>query len=162
MALTTAQVQALKVFVNASVDPNIVDARTRGDTFELSQLLNNPTSPAVNAWNWSTGAMTLDQGATYTAYDSLTQGKRDEWSIFLQYAPRDMGLGRNRNVVTDVWGAATSGSIAESVLLAALTVATVAQNAIGGLSKTTGTVTALQLTFTGQVSQQDCQSILAP
>ena len=162
MALTPAQVQTLKTFVNASVDPNIVDARTRGDTFKLMGLLNAATSPAVNAWNWSTSAMTIDQGATYTTYDSLTQGKRDEWSIFLQYAPRDMSLGRNRNVVVDVWGAVTAGSVGESVLLGSLVVATVAQNAIGGSSKTTGTVTALQLTYTGLVSQGDCQAILAP
>lgn len=159
--LSAAMVATLKTFVANSVDAQIVDARTRGDTFKLMGLLNADVSPVVKAWGIAMDAPTLDDAATYTTYDSMTQGKRDEWQIFLQFAPRDMSKAKNRAVVTDVWGNATAGSVAESVLNAGTENASVAENAIGGTSRTTGTVTALDRSFAGDVTQTDCQAILA-
>jgi len=103
----------------------------------------------------------IDEAATYTTYDSLTAGKRDEWALFLRY-PRNMAKAKNRGVVTDVWGAATAGSIAEAILQAGTYSATNTQAAIGGTSRTTGTVTALDLAYTGQAAQSDANWLVQP
>ena len=162
MALTAPQIATLKTFVNASVDANIVAARTGGNTFLLAQLLSAPNVPATSAWRNNVPAKDLDTAVTYTTYDALTAGKRDEWSIFLTYAPRDMSFGKNRNVVTDVWGAATAASISEAALLASVEPANVAEVALGGSTVATGTVSALKRNFVGAITQSDCVAILAP
>ncbi len=160
--LTNSQVNTLKTFVAQSSDPTLIDARTRGDTGLCVNALNAANSPVTLGWGVAITADILDGGATYTTYDSLTQGKRDEWDIFLRYAPRNMAKSKNRNTVTDVWGNATAGSVAEAILQAATENATVAQVAIGGTSRTTGTVTALDRNYTGRVTTDECQRILAP
>jgi len=157
-----AQIQTLKTFVAASVDAAIVAARTAGATYDLMNLLNAPNVPATSAWRVAVPAVDIDAAANYTTYDTLTQGKRDEWDIFLKYAPRNMGLSKNRSVVTDVWGAALASSLSEAILLVCVENASVAEFALGGSTKTTGTVSALLRSFAGQVSQDDCVKILAP
>lgn len=160
--LSNAQLQTLKTFVQNSSDPSIVAARTAGATFDLAALLSAPASPTVKAWRVSVAAPELDDSVlSYTTYDGKTQGKRDEWSIFLQFAPRNLAKDKNRAVVTDVWGNATAASIAEGILLACTEAANVAENAIGGTVRTTGTVSALDRAYVGGVSQSDAQLILA-
>ena len=158
--LTKAQITTLHNFCTSSADPVMVDIVQRGATVDLSNYMNNANTTGVVAWNNSVPATVLDGAANYTTYDSLTQGKRDEWSIFLQYAPRDMSKSSNEKVVTDVWGVASTGSLAESILLATVYTATVAQAVIGGSSRTQGSVTATNLTYFGIVSQTDAQNIL--
>lgn len=159
--LTPAQIQTLAAFVAASTDPAIVDARTRGATYDLSLLLSAPASPVVKAWRVDVDAQALDEGADYSAYDGVQAGKRDAWAMFLAYAPRDMSKNRNRKVVTDVWGNATGGSVAESVLQGCTENARVAEVAIGGSVTNTGTVSALKRDFVGAVTQAECVLILA-
>ena len=159
--LTPTQIATLKTFVQNSSAPEIVAARTAGATFLLMGLLNAANNPVTKAWRVAVSAVELDDAADYTGFDTLNQGKRDEWSIFLQYAPRDMTKGAKRKVVTDVWGAASAGTNAEVILTACLENATVAQVAIGGSDASTGTVTALKRNFTELVDQDDCQKILA-
>lgn len=159
--LITAQIATLKTFVFSSNDPAIIAARTAGATYDISLLLSATATPTTNAWRVAVPAADLDNAATYTTYDSLTQGKRDEWAIFLAYSPRDMSKVKNRSVVTDVWGAATASSIAEAILTAGVEPANVAEVAIGGAVRTTGTVSALARNYVGSVSQEDAQKILA-
>jgi hypothetical protein len=159
--LTPAQLATLRTFVANSADAAIVAARQAGATYDLTTLLNAAHAPATSAWRTEVAAQVLDDAATYTTYDGKTQGKRDEWSILLQYAPRDMSRDKNRNVVVDVWGNANAGSVGEAILQACVESATVAQVAIGGSNKTTGTVTALARDFTGQVTQDESRAILA-
>lgn len=157
-----AQINAMRTWVAASTDPAIVDARTRGATYDLMLLLNKKATPTTKAWSVDVSAATLDEGADYSAFDSVQAGKRDAWGLFLQYAPRDMSKQKMRKVVTDIWGNATAGSVAESILNGCTENATVAQVAIGGSTASTGTVSALKRNFAGAVTQEDCQAILAP
>lgn len=157
--MTPAQINTLKTFVAQSSDPAIIAARTSGATYDLALLLSAPS--ATRAWRTSAPAADLDDAATYTTFDGLAQGKRDEWAIFLQYAPRDMSKAKNRNVVTDVWGPAIAASVSESVLTAGTEFANVAEAAIGGPQRTTGTVAALARNYVGEVSQDDVRLILA-
>lgn len=73
---------------------------------------------------------------------------------------RDFSRNKTRKWITDIWGNATAGSSAEAIMQAATENATVAQVALGGTTKTTGTVTALDRAYAGQVSQEDAQRIL--
>lgn len=128
--------------------------RLAGDTITVLQWLNAPKTVTQLAWRIDLQPQEIDEAANYTTYDSLTAGKRDEWVLFLRYS-RNMSKAKNRGVVTDVWGAATAGSVAESILQAATYAATNVQAAIGGTSRTTGTVTALDLTYTGAAASGD-------
>jgi hypothetical protein len=88
-------------------------------------------------------------------------GKRDSWVLLLADA-QDFSKAKTRNWVVDVWGAATAGSNAEAVLLAGTYSATNLQNAIGGTLRTTGTVTALDLTFAGSAAMGDAEWLVNP
>jgi len=60
-----------------------------------------------------------------------------------------------RSWVTDVWGAAIANSNSEKILQAGTTFATAAQVVIGGTTRTTGTVSALDRNWLDQVTVQD-------
>jgi hypothetical protein len=162
--LSTAQVATLKAFVAASVDASIVAARTAGATIALRDLLNADAAGPVKAWNVSVGAQTLDEATPWTSFDTLDSaaagGKKLSWLQVFRFN-RDFSKAAMRKWVTDVWGNATAASNAEAILQACLVNATVAQNAIGGTVRTTGTVSGLDRDFVGSVSQEDCQKILA-
>lgn len=162
MSLNSTQIATLKAFVAASSAPAIVTARTAGATVDLMALLNADDGSNTSAWRDAVPAKDMDGQADYAAFDSLVAGKRDAWSLFLQYAPRDMSLGKLRKVVTDVWGPATAGSIAESILSACVEPASVAELALGGATGTTGSTSALKRNWVGNVTQVECQLILAP
>jgi hypothetical protein len=120
--------------------------RIGGDVGQVTGWLNGARTPTTLAWYTAAPQAAVRQAPTYTTYDSLTQGKRDSWVLFLA-DPQDMTKAKVRNWVADVWGSATASSNAEAVLLAGTFSATNAQNALGGTSRTTGTVTALDLTY---------------
>lgn len=129
-------------------------ARLADDSVTLLQWLNATRTPATPAWHTSAPVLSIEEAPTYTTYDSFQQGKRDSWELFLR-SPRDFTRAKVRNWVVDVWGAATGGSNAEAVLLAATYSATNVQNALGGTTRSTGTVSALDLSFTGAASSTD-------
>jgi len=150
--LTNAQRNTLLAAVKA--DATAGPIRTIGDVTGLVSYLNGAATPTALAWLPAAPVMAVEEAPNYTTYDSLAQGKRDSWMVFLRSA-RDFGKAKVRNWVVDIWGAATASSNAESVLKAATESATVAQVAIGGASKTTGTVTAMDRAFDEQVSTAD-------
>lgn len=135
--------------------------RGAGDTVALLEWLNGAAVPNVLSWRASVAPQELDEAANYTAFDSLTAGKRAAWPLLLGY-PRDMRKNKNRSAVTDIWGAATAGSVAESILQASTVLATNTQVALGGTSKTTGTVTATDFSYTGPTNQLDADWLIQP
>lgn len=154
--LTTAQLLALKAAILAETAPAFVAFRAQGATGAMAEWINGTLVPNVLAWKSAATATELDEGADYSAFDSVPAGKRDAWAMFLQYAPRDMSKGRNRKVVTDVWGNATAGSIGESVLQAAARKITRGEGYLGGVATgTTGTVTARNLAWEGLIGNDD-------
>lgn len=135
--------------------------RAAGDSITVLAWLNAAKSPAQLAWRVDLQPQEIDEAATYTTFDSLTAGKRDEWNIHLKYQ-RNYSKTKNRNVVTDVWGAATAGSVAEAVLQAGTYSATNAQAAVGGTTRTTGTVSALDLLYTSLANSADATWLVQP
>lgn len=116
-------------------------------------------STATKGWLTAAPIEAMDEAPSYTAYDSMVQGKRDSWVRFLAY-PRNCARNRVRNWVVDVWGNATASSNAEAVLLACTEAATAAQAAIGGTNRTTGTVSALDRTYTGLVTELEARQLV--
>lgn len=156
MSITNPQRTALLAAIKAN--PTAAAYRTAGDGYSLLAWCNAPS--AVLAWRVGVPPQESDEAATYTVYDSLLAGKRDSWALFLKY-PRNFTRSKVRAWVTDVWGAAIAASSSESILQAATEFATNAQNAMGGTSKTTGTVTATDRTFYDQVTDADVSWMIA-
>lgn len=143
--LTTQQLNTLCAAVKADTTANA--ARVAGDTTALLKWLNGARSPQALAWSTAVSKAASDESPSYATYDSLAAGKRDSWTRFLDAPSRDYSKNKVRAWITDVWGAATASSNAEAILLAGTRDASNAQFALGGASKTTGTVTALDLTY---------------
>ena len=152
--LTTAQRSTLLAAIKA--DATAGPIRAAGNVPGLLAWCNAAKSPAVLAWAVAVQPQTSDEAATYTAYDSIVAGKRDSWALFLGF-PRDFSRNKVRAWIVDVWGSATAGSIAESILNAGTENASNAQVVLGGTSKTTGTVTATDRTFPGLVEYGECE-----
>lgn len=148
--LNSTQRNTLLTAIKADSAAN--QARLAGDTITLLAWCNG--SAGSLAWRTNVQPQESDEAANYSSYDTLSAGKRDSWSIFLGFA-RNFGRNKVRAWVTDVWGNATATSVAESILQAGTEAATRAQVALGGTTKSTGTVSALDRGFTGQVDQDD-------
>lgn len=110
-------------------------------------------------WLAAPNMLSVEEAPSYTSYDSLAQGKRDSWLLFLRNA-RDFGKAKVRNWVVDIWGAATAASNSELILKAATAVATNAQVILGGTLKTTGTVSALDTGFEESVDINDVTKVI--
>jgi len=145
--LSNAQLNTLRASIFAT--PAAAALLAAGDVPGLRTWCN--TATVTRRWLPEAGALAVEEAPSYTTYDSLAQGKRDSWVLFLR-SPRDFGRNKVRLWAVDVWGAATAGSNSEAVLLAGSSLATNAQVAIGGVSKTTGTVTALDATYEKDLS----------
>jgi hypothetical protein len=141
--LTPQQIATLKTA--AAADPAANAAMVAGDTPTLLAWCNAAAVPAVLGWKTSVPVLDAEEAPGYTTYDVLAQGKRDSWVVFLRNS-RDFTKNKVRNWIVDVWGAATAGTNAESVLQAGTFNLSNAQKAFGGTAKVTGTVSALQLT----------------
>lgn len=147
MALTNAQRNTLLAAVKA--DQAAGPLRSAGNVTGLMAWCNAAT--ATLAWSVAVPPLTSEEAPSYTTYDSLLQGKRDSWELFLRN-PRNFSRNKVRAWVIDVWGSATAGSNSEAILQAATEGATNAQVAIGGTIKATGTVSATDRTFAEAVS----------
>lgn len=142
--LTAPQLATVCTAVKANPTANA--ARIAGDTVALMAWLNGARTPAVAAWYTAAPGALIEQAPSYTTYDSVVAGKRDSWVMFLRN-DRDFTRAKTRNWVVDVWGAAIAASNAEAVLLAGTFNATNTQHSLGGTTRTTGTVSALDLVY---------------
>ncbi len=156
MALSNARLTLVKNYIFASVDPDVISARTdatRNDGFIWNWL--NSTS-TVSAWAESVNAKTLFESMDISKFDGLTAGKREAWRMMLDFAPLDFGTLKNRKAITDQWGSVDSIPILQAVTR----FATHFEVAIGGNDVTTNTVTAKKLTLTGPISLNDVSTAL--
>lgn len=153
--LTNAQRTTLRAAIFAT--PAVASLLAAGDVPGVRAWCNTPT--ATKRWLPDAPVLTVEEAPNYTTYDTLAQGKRDSWALFL-HAPRDFGKAKVRSWVVDVWGTATAGSNAETVLNAGTVPATNAQVAIGGTTRTTGTVTALDANYEEEISILDATRLV--
>ena len=154
--LTPAQTALVKAYVQANYAADI-------PVFAWSLIaakLSSDASPVVKAWNTAVDPKDMDDAPDYTAFDAIPAGKRDSWG-FLLARPRDFNRNKVRTWITDVWGPAVANSNSEKILQAGLVNATAAEVAIGGTTKTTGTVSAIDRTYIGGVTVQEVNAMFS-
>ena len=155
MALSTTQLATLKAAIIA--DPVAGPIRAAGDTVSLLAWCNGAS--ATRAWRASVPPQDSDEAPDYTLFDAIVAGKRASWGFFLGF-PRDFTRAKVRRWVTDVWGAAIAGSSSEAILLAGTAFATNAQLALGGVNRSTGTVAALDRSYSELVTQTEANLLV--
>lgn len=157
--LTQSQLAALKAAILA--DPALA-ALTSGpgtDYPAIAAAMNADASPVTLAWRTSVPAADSDDAPDYSTFDSLAAGKRDSWALFLAQPSRDYTRNKVRKWITDVWGNAVANSNSEAILKAGTENASRAEVVIGGNTKTTGTVTALDRAWQGEVTIEDVNAM---
>lgn len=160
MALTTEQETVLSAALKAETDPTVIAALAIRDDVTLHAFCNSPST--VDAWNETCSAADMFEAMDVSKFDNLSAGKRDAWRLLLGFAPINFSRNANRKAVVDVWAATASkpGDDAPAVLAKLTRKATRAEAYFGGVSATSGTVTALKLNFPGQVSRDDVSRAL--
>lgn len=162
MPLSPTQLTALKAGIQAETNAAFVGYRNAGQTGLMAEWLNDIKTPTANAWRTAVPPQDIDEATPWTRFDTLAASKRESWNIgFLRYG-RDFSKQTIRRWVTDVWGSATANSDAESILTGAgLRPITRAEAILGGTTTaTTGTVTALKLSWEGPLSDYDISQAL--
>ena len=154
MALTPAQQATLKAYILSQQDLSPLTSGPGTDYAAIANALNANASPQTLAWRTAVPPTDSDDAPSYATFDSIAAGKRDSWGFFLAF-PRNYTRNKVRAWVTDVGGNATAGSNAEAILRAATVKATRAEVALGGGTKTTGTVSALDRNWEGTISISD-------
>lgn len=155
--LTDQQRATLKAAVQANPTANAF--LVAQDVFSLHAWCNAVAAPAVTAWRNAVTPQESDEAPSYSTFDALAAGKRDSWAMFLGFA-RDFTKAKVRNWVEDVWGASAAGNNAEKILQAGTEKATNAQAALGGTTRATGTVSALDRAFVGLVEEADVNKMV--
>ena len=153
--LTEAQITTLRAAVFAV--PTAAAMVAAGNVVALQNWCNG--NSGSKRWLPAADALEIEEAPSYTSYDTLAQGKRDSWLLFLRN-PRDFGRPAVRKWATDIWGAATAGSNGESVLQAGTINATRAQVALGGALETTGTVAAYDTTYEEDIDITDATRLI--
>ena len=153
--LTTTQIVTLRAAVIADATAHALQAA--GNLAGLLAWCNGASGTL--AWITAVPVADAEEAPSYTTYDSLAQGKRDSWLVFLRNA-RDFSKNKVRNWITDIWGNATAGSNAEAVLLAGTVQATKAELKFGGPTRTTGTVSAIARSWVGTVNETECKQLI--
>jgi hypothetical protein len=158
MPLTQAQKATLKAYIQA--DPVLGPKAIALDYDAIANALNAQAPGPVKAWLTSVTPEMMDDAPDYTAFDAISAGKRDSWA-FLIARNRDFTRNKTRKWITDIWGNATAGSNAEAILLTGTVNCTLAESVIGGPTKTTNNVSAIDRGFIGTISVFDIGPILA-
>lgn len=154
--LTTEQLQTLKAGILAETNATFVTYRTNGQNGLMADWLNKPKTPNVKTWRSDVQPQELDEETPWSSFDTLVDGKRDSWGHIFNYA-RNFNGSWIRKWITDVWGAATAGSIAETIFnnIGVRNITRVEAILGGSATATTGTVTALKLAWEGPISDVD-------
>lgn len=156
--LTPNDKAALKTYIQGQPALFALAAGNGTDYVALMNALNANASPVAKAWVPAVAPEVIDEASNWTAFDALSAGKRDSWRFFLDRS-RDFTRAKVRSWVTDVWGNATGGSASETILQAGTRNATRAENVLGGVTRTTGTVSALDLNWIGSVTVTDINAM---
>jgi hypothetical protein len=155
--LTTQQLQTLKDAILAETDVEFAALRSSGATGAMAEWLNVEKAPAAKAWRSNVDPRDSDEVTPWANFDALTAGKRDSYiGAFLKYS-RDYSKNAVRKWITDIWGNASVGSDAATILAGAgQRNITRAEAVLGGSATTaTNSVSALKLAWEGFLSNED-------
>lgn len=154
--ISMAQIDSITAAVVVSVDPYVVQLRAMGDrglaVSMLRDWLNSPSSQTC--WHDEVSGGDLEALTNFVTYDGLSAGKRDSWRLLTNNS-RDPRKAKIRKAIVDVWGAATAGSNAESILQGCTRMSSNAEKLVGGTIKTEGTVSAIDCQWHGTIGEVD-------
>ena len=160
MSLKPAQFTVIRAAVIAA--PAAKALYDADDWSGLRDWLNSPSATTTN-WSSSVAQIDCEEAPNYVGYESLSQGVRDSWRLFIS-RPRDFTRAKVRNWVEAIWGTAAAGNNAEKVLKAGAVKTTMAQEALAinaGLQPVAqSTVSALKLVYEGQIDDLDAKRII--
>lgn len=162
--MTPEQLSTLKAAILAETDVDFVGYRTNGQTTLMAAWFNVEANPAIKAWRTSVPPEDSDEATPWANFDSIAQaGKRDSFlHAFMRY-PRNYARGAVRKWITDVWGNATVGSNAGTILITAgQRNITRGEAVLGGSTQaSTNAVSALKLAWEGSITDVDISAALA-
>jgi hypothetical protein len=157
VSLNKSQLAVLKAAIASETDPAFVAERERSGTAAMAAWYNVPTTTL--GWRSDVVRAEYDDEPDYTLFDTMSAGKRDSWRLFME-TTRDFRRIKTRKWLTDLWGAATANSAAEGILLAGTRKLTRGEVLLAGGSATTGTVTALRIQQSGDITNDDVVAAL--
>jgi hypothetical protein len=166
MALTTAQLATLKTFVAGSAIPAIVAARNAGATYDLMRALNADTSPVVKGWRFLDKA-TIFRVLDTSELDNITTASKREtfWALLTHLGGLDCSVATGPKIVTDLFPNASAPNSRLALIGAAQQNVSVAEQALGCTPLATATPpaaqTAMVCNWVGEVTQEECQKMLA-
>ena len=184
MPLTTpAQITALRNAIDSETDPVFVGYRNEGATGLMSQWFNQPTNPAHVVWSTGVDVNVLLDAIAFDQYTPTQQPADASAAIFTarllaiqtkQMNLQNMTIGRDRincfrnrvreglldavvNIPSGNNGALRSAAGADGtrILNAMTRVALRGEKIFATTSTSTGIVTAFNLGYEGQISDQD-------
>jgi hypothetical protein len=159
--MTPAQLATLKAAILADPALAAISNGPGTDYPAIAAAFNADATPTTLAWRTGVPASDSDDAPDMSTFDALTAGKRDSWALFLGQPQRDFSRNKVRKWITDIWGNATAGTNAEAILLAGTEKASRAEVLFGGATKTTGTVSALDRVWQGEVTITDVNQAMA-
>jgi len=152
--LTNAQITTVRAAMVADTNLTALLAPAQPDVTAISNYLN--AASTVDAWNDSIDSRTLFEAMDITLYDAVTAGKRDSWSLLLQFAPVDMKRAQYRKAIVDVWGTVS----APAILTACLRKATNLERYLANAAVTTQGVSGVRLTFSGSIPVNEVTGLI--
>lgn len=155
--MTRDQQQLFAAAVRANVSPEIVAALAVRADDVIRDYYNAVSS--TDSWRVDVDSNALFEATPITSFDGLSAGKREAWKLMLDQAGRsalDFGRAKLRNAVLDIWALAQ----ANSILTACTRKASVGELIFGGAVKTSGSVTATDLTLEITLTTDDVSAAL--
>ncbi|WP_326526155.1 hypothetical protein [Dokdonella sp.] len=149
-----AQLQTLAAAIRAETNQACVDALAIRNDVAMEQWIN--ADSAQSAWNPAMTGIDMFEVTDVTKFDGLVAGKREAWRLMLDFAPINFGRQKFRKAVTDVWGTTDS----KAVLTACTRPATNGEKYLGGTTATENTISALKLSFPGNIPISEISNAL--
>jgi len=149
-----AQLQTLAAAIRAETNQACVDALAIRNDVAMEQWVN--AASAQSAWNPAMTGIDMFEVTDVTKFDGLVAGKREAWRLMLDFAPINFGRQKFRKAVTDVWGTTDS----KAVLTACTRPATNGEKYLGGTTATENTISALKLSFPGNIPISEISNAL--
>ena len=157
MALTTAQLQALKALIDA--DPVLAAQPLNSDgAFFIAAELNKQADPAFAVWRTSVPVdEIMNNGFVWTAVDQITVGKARIWEWMTKLGNINPSKANVRQGMADAFGA--QSAMAQGILPHLKRLATRAEKALA--SGTGSDASPGTMTFEGNLSYQDVEAVRA-
>lgn len=149
MSLPESLRPAFAAALRAETNPTLAGhVASRNDTM-IADWCNKDSQ--ANAWLSAATDRDLFEATDVTKFDNLTAGKQASQTRLERFSPLDFTRVKLRKAVLDIWGAADGVAILNGLMRKA----TRAELMIGGSDATTNGVTALKLTWEGQIDTTD-------